>query len=140
MNALHKNIANFFGEILNDLECQQDTKAYIIGIYGKYKTSQFDLSKDSATLLLAQARAKQDFLIYQNLGDWLFFSKSMFPESLKNASENYYDNVAKLSYYSCYRIIKTWRIYEELADEFVTLTEQIRTSLIKHQHIDGILI
>ena len=132
MDTLHGNVTKFFEEMLNDLECQQDTKAYIIGIFGKYKTSQFDLSKDSVTLLFSQGRDKKDFLTYQNLGDWLFYSKSMFPQALKNASENYYDAVAQLSYYGCYRIIKTWKIYEELADEFIPLTRQVRSVFIRN--------
>src|SRR5271165_5391927 len=126
MDTFHKNINSFFDELLIDLECQYDTRAYIASIYGKYKTAQFDLSKDNATLLFCQARNKQDFLTYQNLGDWLFFTKSMFPAALKNASENYYDNIAQLSYYNCYRIVKDWKIYEELADQYCYLTYKTR--------------
>jgi hypothetical protein len=73
METAYKNITKFFEEMLNDLECQHDTKAYIVSIYGKYKSAEFDLSKDSVTLLFAQARSNQDFLTYQNLGDWIFF-------------------------------------------------------------------
>lgn len=131
MDTLHKTITNFFEELLEDLHCQRDTKSYIISIYGKYKTAEFDLSKDSVTLMFAQARDKQDFLTYQNLGDWLFFTKCMFPNFLKNASENYYDNIAQLSYYNCYRIIRSWKIYEQLADEYVPLTKEIRKILNK---------
>ncbi len=61
MDGLYKNISSFFDELLLDLSCQRDTKAYIVSIYGKYKTAEFDLSKDSVTLLFAQARSKQDF-------------------------------------------------------------------------------
>lgn len=131
LEIFHNSINSFFDESLIDLKCQQDTKSYIIGIYGKYKTAEFDLSQDSVTLLFAQGRNKQDFLTYQNLGDWLFYTKSMFPASLKNASENYYDNIAKLSYYNCYRMIKSWKIYEELADEYTNLTTSIRHILIE---------
>lgn len=132
MHLAYKNITNFFEEQLNDLECQPDTKSYIISIYDKYKSTQFDLSKDSITILFAQAKNNQDFLTYQNLGDWLFYTKSVFPEHLKNASENYYNSIAQLSYYTCYRMIRTWKIYEELADKYVPLTKQIR-KIIKNQ-------
>jgi len=135
MDTIHLNINDFFEELLSDVKCHQDTKAYIVSIYGKYKSAQFDLSKDSVTMLFAQGRDKQDFLTYQNLGDWLFYSQSMFPQSLKNASENYYDTIAQLSYYGCYRIVKTWKIYEELADEFPILTRQVRDILLKNKGI-----
>src|SRR5271157_981923 len=90
MDTFHKNISSFFDELLIDLECQRDTKAYIVSIYGKYKTAQFDLSKDSVTLLFAQGRSKQDFLTYQNLGDWIFFANTIAPQHLNKASKDYY--------------------------------------------------
>lgn len=136
MDILYGNINSFFEGLLSDLKCRNDTKAYIISIYGKYKTSNQDLSKDNITLQFSQARNKQDFSAYQNLGDWLFYIKSMFPESLKNASENYYDNIAQLSYYNCYRIVKTWKIYEQLADEYPVLTRETRNIFIKNNIID----
>lgn len=126
MNITHKNITNFFDELLSDLECQRDTKAYIISIYGKYKTADFDLSKDSVTLLFSQARSKHDFLTYQNLGDWIFFANTLAPNHLKFASKDYYDTVARLSYYSCYKIINNqWKLFEELADNFLVLEKQV---------------
>ena len=130
MDIAHKNITNFFEELLNDLKCQRDTKAYIVSIYGKYKSAEFDLSKDSVTLLYAQAHDKQDFLTYQNLGDWIFFANTLAPNHLKYASKDYYDTVARLSYYSCYRIInKQWKLFEELSDNFLMLETQVKNRL-----------
>lgn len=130
MDMLHRNITNFFEDLLIDLKCQRDTKAYIISIYGKYKTADFDLSKDSVTLLFAQARNKQDFLVYQNLGDWIFFTNTMAPNHLKNASKDYYDTIARLSYYSCYKIInRQWKLFEELSDNFLFLESEVKNKL-----------
>lgn len=132
MDVFHKNITGFFDELLNDLHCQHDTKAYIVSIYGKYKTAEFDLSQDSVTLLFAQARNKQDFLGYQNLGDWIFFANTLAPNHLNHASKEYYDTVARLSYYSCYKLInREWKLFEELADDFQSLEEQVRKRLPK---------
>lgn len=132
MDTFHKNISSFFDELLIDLECQRDTKAYIVSIYGKYKTAQFDLSKDSVTLLFAQGRSKQDFLTYQNLGDWIFFANTIAPQHLNKASKDYYDTIARLSYYSCYRLInREWKLFEELADNFLVLEEQVKNRLPK---------
>jgi hypothetical protein len=130
MDTTHRNITNFFEEMLDDLKCQRDTKAYIISIYGKYKTAQFDLSKDSVTLQFAQARSNQDFLTYQNLGDWIFFANTLAPDHLRFASKDYYDTVARLSYYSCYRLInRQWKLFEELSDNFLTLEHQVKNKL-----------
>src|SRR5271170_7807081 len=130
MDTIHLNINDFFEELLSDVKCHQDTKAYIVSIYGKYKSAQFDLSKDSITLLFAQGRDKQDFLTYQNLGDWIFFANTMVPNHLQKASKDYYDTVARLSYYSCYKLInRQWKLFEELADDFLSLEEQVRKRL-----------
>jgi hypothetical protein len=130
MDITHRNITKFFEEVLDDLQCQQDTKAYIVSIYGKYKSAQFDLSKDSVTLQLAQARSNQDFLTYQNLGDWIFFSNTLAPTHLHFASKNYYDTVARVSYYSCYRLInRQWKLFEELSDNFLSLESQVKNKL-----------
>lgn len=130
MPTIYKNITELFDDLLIDLECQQDTKAYIISIYGKYKSAQFDLSKDSVTLLFAQARNNQDFLTYQNLGDWIFFANTLAPTHLKFASKDYYDTVARLSYYSCYKLInRQWKLFEELSDNFHVLETQVKNRL-----------
>ena len=130
MDTFHRNITNFFDELLTDVKCQNDTRAYIVSIYGKFKTAQFDLSKDSITLLFAQGRNNQDFLAYQNLADWIFFANTMVPEHLKHASKDYYDTVARLSYYSCYKLInRQWKLFEEMADNFIVLESQVKEKL-----------
>ena len=130
MDIVYQNINSFFDELLTDLKCQNDTKAYISSIYGKYKTTEFDLSKDSVTLLFSQARNKQNFLTYQNLGDWIFFANTIAPQHLQTASKDYYVTVARLSYYSCYRLInRQWKLFEELADDFSVLEEQVKKLL-----------
>jgi hypothetical protein len=126
------NVSDLFEEILSDLKCQENTKAYIISIYGKFKSANFDLSKESITLLFSQAKSKQDFLTYQNIADYLFFIKSWAPQFLKSASMDYYDTVARLSYYSCFNITrKQLFFYEQLADDFIFLTEQAKNKLSK---------
>ena len=124
------NVSDLFEEILSDLKCQENTKAYIVSIYGKFKSANFDLSKESITLLFSQAKSKQDFLTYQNIADYLFFIKSWAPQFLKSTSMDYYDTVARLSYYSCFNITrKQLFFYEQLADDFIFLTEQAKHKL-----------
>lgn len=130
MYSEHKTVPDFFNELLDDLKCQRDTKSYIVGIYGKYRVANFDLSKDSITLLFAQARRNQDFLTYQNLGDWIFFANTIAPTHLKHASKDYYDTVARCSYYSCYKLInREWKLFEELSDNFTSLEDQVKKKL-----------
>ena len=130
MDTSHRNVTSFFEELLIDLKCQQDTKAYIISIYGKYKSAEFDLSKDSITLQFAQARDKHDFLTYQNLADWIFFANTIAPSHLQFASKDYYDTIGRLSYYSCYRLInRQWKLFEELSDNFLVLEDQVKNKL-----------
>ena len=129
---INKNITNFFEDLLSDIECQRDTKAYIISIYGKFRSADYDLSNHSVTLLFAQARSKHDFLSYQNLGDWIFFSNTMAPAHLHDASIEYYQTVARLSYYSCYKLInRQWKLFEELSDNLPKLEYQVKNKLTK---------
>ncbi len=139
MFLVHKNIEEFFNEILFDIECRNNTRAYIISIFSKYRTSQFDLSKNSITILYSQAINNQDFYLYQTIGDWLFFASTWAPEHLNNVSADYYHNIAKLSYYSCYNLInKKWDCFEELANKFLHLEERVKNKLstIKCQDIN----
>lgn len=133
------NLTNFFTETLRELPCNEETKAYLISLFSKYKGADFDLSKDNLTLLFAQAKFNQDFFIYQNIADWIFFAKTMHPKHLHRASEDYYYNIGRLSYYSCYRLInRKWKLYEELSDNFVMLEKQVQLLLTKE--VKGILL
>lgn len=130
---LYSDLSSFFQERLSDIKCQRDTKSYIIGIFTKYRSSDQDFSQCNITCLFAQAREHHNFATYQNLADWLFFVNSLNPEHLKHASSDYYDTVAKLSYYSCYRLInRQWKLFEELADRFTELTQDVRLTFPKN--------
>lgn len=126
------NLNEFFTGELEELECDTNTKAYIISIFTKYKHNTFDYSKDSITLLFADARFNHDFFKYQNVADWLFYSFSMYPEHLRAASPEYYKSVGQLSYYSCYRLMnKKWKLFEDLADRFDDLSYSARLAIRK---------
>ena len=39
---------------------------------------------------------------------------------------SYYQDIARLSYYSCYRLInKQWDVYNELSDNLIVLEQQV---------------
>jgi len=124
------NLLDFLNQKLETVSCQNDTKAYITSIFKRYTSAEFDFSQESVTLLYAEARERQDFSGFQNIGDWLFFSESMFPASLNGASEDYYHTLARSSYYRCYTLIsRKWRLFEELSDNYQYLVTQTKTAM-----------
>lgn len=95
-----------------------------------YLSSRNDLSNKSIALLYSDAFFAGDFEKFKNIGDWLFFAKSMYPEHLKDGSEEYYNTLARSAYYKCFKLLnKQWLLYEELADQFPIFTEEIKKSI-----------
>lgn len=106
------------------MKCDETVKSYIVSIFSKYKTVYYDLSKDSITIQYGLAKQNNNFEKFQSIADWLFFANALFPESLNAASKDYYYSIGQLSYFNCYRIIRQFTIYEVLADNFASLSEQ----------------
>lgn len=112
------NLERFFTEKINVLQNREDTKAYIVSTFLKYKASEDDLSQNILALEYAKAKFEHNFNKFQKLADWILFTKSLYPESLNNASEEYYLSLAQSAYYKCYLIInRSWVLFEELADK-----------------------
>jgi hypothetical protein len=130
MDKTCNNLNSFFAEQLESLDCNADTRAYIVGVLDSFKNTACDFSTSSITLLYSEARYRQDFHTFQRVADWLLFCSTLFPESLNDASPDYYCSIARLSYYSCYKIIKSWKLFENLSDEFVVLTNDSRKLLL----------
>lgn len=127
-----QKLNTFFGDILSELPCQSDTRAYIVGVFERQKKPDWQLAHNSITLTFAQAREKQDFITFQNLADYIFFIKTFAPAHFQDASEDYYRTIGQISYYNCYRLInKQWRCFEELADQFTLLENETRHLLTK---------
>lgn len=122
------SVEKYFEELFKDLNCESNTKAYIVSIFSKYKSSYEDLSKDSITLLYAQGRDKKDFYLFQKIGDWTLFY-NVYNE---NHNFDYYRIIGQLSYNNCYKLInKKWKIFEELSDNFEFLEKEVRKKM-KH--------
>jgi hypothetical protein len=126
-----KSLNDYFQIELQKLECEDELKVYIISIFSKYKTSENDLSKQSLTIEYASAKFKRDFAKFQDIGDWIFYTNTLYPESLNNASRNYYYSVGQMSYYSCYTMVRDWKLYEQMADRFIDLSETSRKIIRK---------
>lgn len=125
---VHCALEEQFINITKSLKVSNEaTRAYIFGIFKNKLINNNDLSKDSITIKYSEAKFSYDFEKFQVLGDWIFFTKSIFPKSLNRASPEYYDAIAQNSYYRCYKILdKKWVLFEELADEFTNLTNTIQ--------------
>jgi hypothetical protein len=123
------SVNDYFKEELKHLNCSEETRAYIISIFSKYRFNNNDLSKQSITVEYSIAKLENNFNRLQNLGDWLFYTNTLYPESLRHASKDYYHSVGQMSYYSCYKIVRDWRLYEQLADRFIELSNSSRTIL-----------
>ena len=129
------SIEDFFIQKMQDAPCQEATKAYIVNTFVGFKRTQsgnefnaLDLSDKSITIEYHRAQMESNFERYQQIGDWILFSSAMFPESFV-VSSDYYDSIARLSYYKCYQIVnKQWKLFEELADNF--------PNVVKHLHAE----
>lgn len=108
------------------INASEQTIAYIRSIFKDYMRAENMPTNMSVTLLYAEARESYSFEKYQKLGDWIFFSKTVLPGHLVNASEKYYIALAQNSYYKCYLLTKRqWKLFEEMADNFEYLSGAI---------------
>jgi hypothetical protein len=131
MVYLLTSLEKFFVDKVRYIPCQEDTKAYIVSTFVGFKKCEpsHNLHGKSITLEYNKAQLEHSFKLYQQVGDWILFSKSMYPESL-TASGEYYDSIAQLSYYKCYRIVnRQWRLYEELADKFPLVVKHLHDEM-----------
>ena len=124
----YNSLTKYFEKIIKIPNCEEKTHAYIIGVFSQHKP-KYNYSQDSLTIKYINAQEEYSFTEFQQLGDWLLFTKSMFPEALNGATPEYYDALAQMSYYRCYIILKRqWMLFEELADKFPQLTRNIKDS------------
>lgn len=123
-----QDLNQYFEEKLKDLKVSPHTNDYLIRLFSDAPASDF--SNTSLTLLYANAKFKYDFETYQNLADWILFQKTINPGHLIDASDSYYNAIAQNSYYKCYLILRRqWKIYEELADFFPKIVNDLRKNI-----------
>ena len=124
------SLEDYFNSKISNLNCRTDTRAYISSTLDKYKNTVPDFADKSLTLEYSEAKFNFSFQKYQELGDWLFFMESMYPEALKGASKEYYNSIAQSAYYKCYVMMnRSWILFEEIADKFPDLIIQMRVEM-----------
>jgi len=128
-----KSLECFFLEKTKSLNnCQEPTRAYITNVFKTAKKETADYSKESITIVYAKAKFEHRFDLFQNLGDWILFTRTLYPASLMTASTDYYNAIAQDSYYHCYRLMnRKWTLFEELADKFPNLVQSLQVVFIE---------
>jgi hypothetical protein len=123
-------VGEHFADRLKGLPHSPETIAYVVGVLGKRRWDDDDLSNRSVVLAYQEASLKGDFASLQRIGDWVLFVDSVMPDHIKDVRECV-ETMGRLSYYRCFRLMGgKWRIYEELADELPTLAEIVRRRLV----------
>lgn len=121
-----KSLQEFFIPKVRALPCQEITKSYIVSVFSTPNKLQ-NLANQSITLYFAEARSRLDFSAFQNLGDWILFAETLYPQSLKDIEPTYYFTIAQISYYNCFKITRRKLLmYEELADQFDVIVNRLR--------------
>lgn len=129
MLVTFQTVESVFSKSIQKLPCQESTKAYISNVFNSANKENCDYSNESVTLIYSRAKFEYRFELFQNLADWILFSKTLFPQSLNGASGDYYQAIAQDSYYKCYKMInRKWLLFEELADRFPIVVDTLRTT------------
>lgn len=132
MNLIN-NLESFFTQQLSTLNISRPTKAYVVSVLAR---PQSQLINESITLVFAQAMKNHKFELFQQIGDWLLVARTIFPNSLKDVSSQYYNAIAQQAYYKCYKLInQQWPAFEEISDVFPTLVDNIKELLISSAQI-----
>jgi len=119
-----------FADKLKGLPHSQEAIAYVVGVLGKRKWGEDDMSDQSLVIAFQDALLKRDFVEFQRIGDWVLFVDTVMPAHLHGVRD-FAENVARLSYYECFRLMgQQWRVYEELADELPALVARVRHRLV----------
>jgi|3_EtaG_2_1085321.scaffolds.fasta_scaffold51682_3 hypothetical protein len=123
-----KELPQLFDSIVNALSAREDTKAYVKGLLLAYVEGPKDLSTESITLRYAAVREKPSFVGFQELADWLFFSRSIFPDHAADFA-GLYEAMGQSAYYRCHLLLrKEWPLFGELSRGFGDLVTQLQES------------
>lgn len=126
------NIGEYLRQRLSALNCHDLTRAYIVSIFEKQKSTENDYSTNSMTILYAQATEVNNFALLQNLADWIFFCQVLFPNHLRAASNDYYNAIAQGSYHRCHQLLnRQLDIYHQLSEEFPILVRKTKQLMPK---------
>lgn len=106
-----------------------ETEAYIKSILKRFIINPINLQSKSVVLMFSEAKNKCSFADFQDIGDYIFFTRTMFPESIPCDIE-FYSSIGKNSYHECYKYLNgAWPLYEELSIDFNKLSSLARKAV-----------
>jgi hypothetical protein len=119
------DLGDWVSDLIGDLRCGRDTKAYVISVLAKDVGPDTDMSKMSLVLAYEEARRTANFVVYQQIGDWVLWVSSVHPGAISENQE-VVQTVGRLSYSACNRMLRgSWPLYEELADNLPVIAREI---------------
>ena len=129
---LNISLEEYLNNRVKNLNCREDTSAYIINTLCNYKNNVYDFQNKSLTLEFAKAKFESSFKIYNELADHILFMETVFKGSLNGATTEYYYAIAQSSYFKCHILMnRSWILYEELADRLPELITQLQNEFNK---------
>ena len=119
------DLGDWVSDLIGDLRCGRDTKAYVISVLAKDVGPDADMSKMSLVLAYEEARRTANFVVYQQIGDWVLWVSSVHPGAISENQE-VVQTVGRLSYSAGNRMLRgSWPLYEELADNLPVIAREI---------------
>jgi hypothetical protein len=120
----------WFDEQLVQFKASVEARAYVVGVMTSFKSSSAMIGpNDSFVLAFSDARSKHDFAAFQRLADNILWMNVFLYPQIKSDID-VVEPIARLSYYSCHRMMRhKWKVFEELADTFPTIVNQLKHNL-----------
>jgi len=118
-------VHSYFAECFQTLPASPVARAYLTGLFTQQAVNPIDYSKASLVLTYAQVRSVRDLETLQAVGDWVLWVDTMLPAHQATYREAA-QSIGRASYYRCYRLVREWRVYEELADTLPRIVNQLR--------------
>lgn len=111
--------------LVEGIPTSQSTKAYVEGLFlSQARPSRIvDLSNQSVVLATTKIQPR-DLLKTQELADWILWMLSWFPSSVGRDRE-VVETLGRMHYNRCYRLVPSWKTYEELAEMLPIIVHQV---------------
>ncbi len=120
---------SWFAERLQTLNYGENTRAYVASVLAKFHPNKDILTNSSIVLSFNAAKLHGDFVAFQRIGDYVLWVDSIFPQHI-NENKEIIELIGRMSYYRCHHIMrKQWLVFEELADEFPNIVNDIHEQI-----------